>query len=114
MAFIVAGAIVGGVKAVQSGIQAHKDFNDPAGPQPRYDSLGNPKKPGPVYGWVMKAEKQMEERKNKKAHGGHFRGEERDPPVVEVSLICLSVLRIRPYAYGGFCWVGRGNVEEVG
>ncbi|CAD6587396.1 MAG: hypothetical protein TREMPRED_004748, partial [Tremellales sp. Tagirdzhanova-0007] len=79
----LAGAIVGGVKAVQSGIQAHKDFNDPAGPQPRYDSLGNPKKPGPVYGWVMKAEKQMEERKNKKAHGGHFRGEERDPPVVE-------------------------------
>ena len=65
MAFVVGAAIRGSVKAVQSGIQAHKDFNDPAGPQPRFDSHGTPKDPGPVYGWVMKAEKQIAERKNK-------------------------------------------------
>ena len=109
MAFIVAAAIRGGVKAVQSGIQAHKDFNDPAGPQPRYDSRGNPKNPGPVYGWVMKAENKLEERKNKGTAGSSAGGtvvpreEEIDAFVVEVDPIRVSVF----FGSDGSVWWGR-------
>jgi len=67
MAFLIGAAIRGSVSAVQSGIQAHKDFNNPEGPQPRTDSYGNvrPAPSGPVYGLVMKAEKSYAARKNK-------------------------------------------------
>lgn len=63
MAFIIAAAIGGSVKAVQSGIQAHKDFNHPEGPQARYDRYGQVKEPGPVYGLVMKAERKFKGKK---------------------------------------------------
>ena len=63
MAFLIGAAVRQGVKAVQSGIQAHQDFNNPEGPQPRYDRYGQLKQPGPVYGLVMKAENKYGKKK---------------------------------------------------
>ncbi len=69
MAFILAAGMKQSVQAVQSGIQAHKDFNDPAGPQPRYDRFGQVIQPNAAYGLVMKAEKKYQARKGGKQPG---------------------------------------------
>lgn len=62
MAFLVIGAARFAVKGIKDGIQAHKDAQDPTFAEReqavQMDRWGNPKKPGPVYGWVMKAEQQ--------------------------------------------------------
>ena len=65
MAFLVIGAIHQAIRGVQSGIQAHKDFqnpvqvvdpNSPTTANPPLDRYGHAKERHPVYGWVMKAE----------------------------------------------------------
>ena len=63
MACLVALAVVTSVKAVQSGIQAHKDFHSDLPIEPRYHSDGRLKKPNPIYGLVMKVETKVAARK---------------------------------------------------
>lgn len=78
MAFLVAAGIRFAVKGVQSGIQAHKDFNSDTPPEVPRDRWGHPKDRHPVYGLVMKAESRMKGGKGKDRDEGsedHASGE---------------------------------------
>jgi hypothetical protein len=58
MAFIIAGAVRYGAKAVKQGVQAHRDYNDPDRAT-NVDQWGNPINPGPIYNLVTKANQKM-------------------------------------------------------
>lgn len=65
MAFLIAAGIRYTIQGVQSGIQAHKDYQSDQAVQVSLDRYGQPKARSPVYGLVMKAEQKLNKGKPK-------------------------------------------------
>ena len=67
MAFLLVPLAFGAIVAVRDGIQAHKDYKHPDGLPIRFDRYGNVKKPrGGIYGAVIRVERGMDERRQKR------------------------------------------------
>ncbi|RXK37480.1 hypothetical protein M231_05201 [Tremella mesenterica] len=69
LTFLIGTGIRAGIGIIKSGVQAHKDFNNPDGPQVRYDKKGRVKEPGAVYGLFMKAEHKLSNKGKGKEEG---------------------------------------------
>lgn len=75
-AMLIGAGIRAGVTIIKQSVQATKDFNNPDGPQVRYDRKGRVKRPGAVYGLVTKGLNANQKRKEGKEgkEGDHTPG----------------------------------------
>ena len=89
-AMLIGAGIRAGVTVIKQSVQATKDFNNPDGPQVRYDRKGRVKRPGAVYGLVTKGLNANQQRKQGKDGKEAKEGEHTPVGSLEVSKACVT------------------------